>query len=49
MIKDSIKVMVDGNTIEVTEGTSLLEISKMFYKEGCRKPIIASVNGKYVE
>lgn len=49
MIKDNIKVTVDGKTIDVTEGTSLLEISKMFYKEGSRKPIIALVNGKYVE
>ena len=49
MIKDNIKVMVDGKTIDVTEGTSLLEISKMFYKEGSRKPIIALVNGKYLE
>lgn len=49
MIKDNIKVKVDGNFIEVTEGTTLLEISKMFYEEGKRKPIIALVNGKYVE
>lgn len=49
MIKENIKVTVDGNVIEVIEGTTLLEISKMFYKDGMRKAIIAFVNGKYVE
>ena len=49
MIKDNIKVKVDGKIVEITEGTSLLELSKMFYKEGTRKAILALVNGKYVE
>ncbi len=43
MIVENIKVSVDGMEIEVSRGTSLLEISKMFKSKG-RRPIVASVN-----
>ena len=43
MLVDNIKVNVDGMEIEVSRGTTLLEISKMFKNKG-RKPIIAIVN-----
>ena len=43
MIVENIKVNISGMEIEVSRGTSLLEISKMFESHG-RKPIVASVN-----
>ena len=43
MIVDSIKVNVSGMEIEVSRGTTLLEISKMFKSKG-RKPIVGLVN-----
>ncbi len=49
MIKDNIQVLVDGKSVDVVEGTTFLELSKMFYEDSKRKPIIASVNGKYRE
>ena len=49
MIKDNIQVFVDGKSVDVVEGTTFLELSKMFYENSKRKPIIASVNGKYRE
>ena len=49
MIKDNIQVFVDGKSVDVVEGTTFLELSKMFYEDSKRKPIIASVNGKYRE
>ena len=43
MLVENIKVNVDGMEIEVSKGTTLLEISKMFKNEG-RQPIIALDN-----
>ena len=43
MLVDNIKVSISGMEIEVVNGTTLLEISKMFKNKG-RKPIIAIVN-----
>ena len=48
MLVDSIKVNVSGMEIEVSKGTTLLEISKMFNTEG-RRPIIATINGDICE
>ncbi len=48
MIVENIKVSINGMEIEVSNGTTLLEISKMFNQEG-RKPIIAKVNGAICE
>ena len=48
MLVENIKVNISGMEIEVSKGTNLLEISKMFNKEG-RKPIIAKVNGEICE
>lgn len=48
MLVDNIKVNVNGMEIEVTRGTTLLEISKMFKNKG-RKPIIAIVNDSICE
>ncbi len=44
MLVENIKVNVGGMEIEVTKGTTLLEISKMFNMKG-NKPIIAKING----
>ena len=49
MLTENIKVNITGMEIEVSKGTSLLEISKMFNSNNKRKPIIAKVNGKYIE
>lgn len=49
MLTDNIKVSVTGMEIEVSRGTSFLEISKMFDSHDKRKPILAKVNGKYLE
>ena len=43
MIVENIKVNIEGNEMEVSRGTTLLEISKMLKNKG-RKPIVASVN-----
>lgn len=43
MLVDNIVVNVDGMENEVSKGTTLLEISKMFKSKG-RKPIVALVN-----
>ena len=48
MLVENVKVNISGMEIEVSKGTNLLEISKMFNKEG-RKPIIAKVNGEICE
>lgn len=48
MIVENIKVSINGMEIEVSRGTTLLEISKMFNSTG-RKPIIAKVNGDLCE
>ena len=48
MLVENIKVNVDGMEIEVSKGSSLLEISKMFKTEG-RRSIIAKVNGAVTE
>ena len=42
MLVENVKVNVRGMEIEVSKGTTLLEISKMFNSEG-RKPIIAKI------
>ena len=48
MLSDVIKVSVGGMEIEITKGTTLLEISKMFNKEG-RPAVIAKVGNHFVE
>ena len=48
MLVENIKVNVNEMEIEVSKGTTLLEISKMFNADG-RKPIIAMVNGSVLE
>ena len=49
MLNNSIKVKVNGKEIDIISGTTLLEVSKMIYQDGRRKPIIALVNNKYLE
>lgn len=44
MLVENIKINISGMEMEVSKGTTLLEISKMFNKKN-RKPIIAKVNG----
>ncbi len=48
MLVENIKVNVGEMEIEVSKGSTLLEISKMFRTEG-RRPIIAKVNGTVTE
>ena len=48
MLSDVIKVSVGGMEIEITKGTTLLEVSKMFNKEG-RPAVIAKVGNHFVE
>ena len=48
MLSDNIKVSVNGMEIEITKGTTLLEVSKMFSKEG-RPAVIAKIGNHYVE
>ena len=48
MLSDNIIVSVNKMEIEVPKGTTLLEISKMFSKEG-RPAIIARIGNRYVE
>lgn len=43
MLVENIKINIDDMEIEVSKGTPLLEISKMFKNKG-RKPIVAIVN-----
>lgn len=50
MVKmDSVKVEVNGNTIEVANGTSLEELSKLYQDEFKYEIIIAKVDGIYEE
>ena len=49
MLVENIKVSISGMEIEVSKGTSLLEISKMFNSDSKKKPIIAKVNGTVTE
>ena len=42
MLVENVKLNVSGMEIEVSKGSTLLEISKMFNTEG-RKPIVAKV------
>ena len=48
MLVENIKVNISGMEIEVSKGTTLLEISKMFKNKG-RKPVIAIVNDTICE
>lgn len=48
MLVENVKVNVNGMEIEVSKGSTFLEISKMFNSEG-RRPIIAKVNGAVTE
>ena len=43
MLAENIKLSISGMEIEVSKGTTLLEISKMFKNKG-KKPIVALVN-----
>ena len=49
MLTDDIKVSIDGMEIEVSRGTTLLEITKMFNNDDRRKPILAKIGNSYVE
>lgn len=49
MLIDNVKVIVDGIELEVTKGTTYLELSKMFSSGEKRKPILVRVNGRYRE
>lgn len=49
MLAENIKVNVSGMEIEVSKGTTLLEISKMFKSDSKKKPIVAKVNGIVLE
>ena len=46
---DNIRVSINGMEIEVSRGTSFLEISKMFNNTNKRKPILVKVNDHYKE
>ncbi|MDE5587095.1 MAG: hypothetical protein K2I72_01835, partial [Bacilli bacterium] len=46
---DSVKVTVKGNTIEVTNGTSLEELSKLYQDDFKYEIILAKVDGIYEE
>lgn len=46
---DSVKVTVNGNTIKVTDGTSLEELSKLYQDEFKYDIILAKVDGIYEE
>lgn len=46
---DSVKVCVNGNTIEVTDGTSLEELSKLYQDNFKYDIILAKVDGIYEE
>ena len=48
MLVENVKVKVNGKDLEVSKGSTLLEISKMVINEG-RRPIIAKVNGAVTE
>ena len=48
MLVENIKINVNGMEIEVSKGSTLLEISKMLKNEG-RRSIIAKVNGAVME
>ncbi len=48
MLAENIKLIVDGKEIEVSKGTTLLEISKMINNVG-RRPIIARINDAICE
>ena len=43
MLVENMKINISGMEIEVSKGTPLLEIAKLFKKEG-KKPIVALVN-----
>ena len=46
---DSVKVCVNGNIIEVTDGTSLEELSKLYQDDFKYDIILAKVDGIYEE
>ena len=48
MLVENIKVIINGEKVEVSRGTNLLEISKMFKNKG-RSPIVAIVNDTMCE
>lgn len=48
MLAENIKLIVDGKEIEVSKGTTLLEISKIINNVG-RRPIIARINDAICE
>lgn len=49
MLTDKELISINGKEIEVSHGTTYLEISKMLENKYKRKPIIVNVNGKYKE
>lgn len=46
---DSVKINVNGNTLEVTRGTTLEELSKLYQDDFKYEIILAKVNGIYEE
>lgn len=48
MLVENVKVIVNGKEVEVSKGSTLLEISKMV-DTGGKRPIIAKVNGAVTE
>ena len=49
MLNENIRINITGMEIEVSRGTTLLEISKMFNTDSRFAPILAKVNGHYKE
>ena len=46
---DSVKINVNGNTLEVTRGTTLEELSKLYQDDFKYEIILAKINGIYEE
>ena len=46
---ENIKITIDNKTIEVSKGTSLYEISKLFQQDYSLPIILAKVNNQYKE
>lgn len=49
MNMDSVKVTINGNTLEVTKGTTLEELSKLYQNDFKYEIILAKVDGLYEE
>lgn len=49
MLTEKEKIVIDGKKLEVSHGTTYLEVSKMIKQDNKRNPIIVKVNGRYRE